>query len=494
MLQGLLSFRGKYRTLNLAWFAFFLTFVIWFNYAPFVTTVRESMGLSVAQSRTISLCNLALTIPARIIIGMLLDRFGPRLTYSALLVHAAIPTLAFAFAQNFNQLVLSRLAMSIVGAGFVIGIRLVSEWFPPKEIGLAQGIYGGWGNFGSFAAEALLPLLAAGSGFLALGQVNWRLAIALTGISSAAYGVYFFFNVQDTPSGKVYQRPAKSGGMEVTSVQSFWALILSSFPLFCAMGLITWRLTLVKFIDTSMMYVIWVILLGLFLVQSYSTWDVNRDVVSGQKTYPRGERYKMSQVMVLNLAYAVSFGSELAVVSMLPEFFEHTFSIGHNIAGPIAASYPLMNLVSRPAGGFISDRIGSRKWTLTVMIGGVGIGYLIMSQISNGWLMALAIIMTMSCAFFVFGAAGATFGIAPLLKRSVTGQITGNIGAYGSLGSVIYATTYSLLPQTHEGNQVFFQFLGCAAVIVCFLCAFILQEPAKVSAEEMAEDPAFAGH
>ena len=102
--------------------------------------------------------------------------------------------------------------------------------------------------------------------------------------------------------------------------------------------------------------------------------------------------------------------------------------------------------------------------------------------------------MTMSCAFFVFGAAGATFGIAPLLKRSVTGQITGNIGAYGSVGSVIYATTYSLLPQTTAGNQAFFQFLGCAALVVFFLCAFILQEPAKVSKEEMAEDPAFAGH
>ena len=33
----------------------------------------------------------------------------------------------------------------IVGAGFVIGIRMVAEWFPPKEIGLAEGIYGGWG-------------------------------------------------------------------------------------------------------------------------------------------------------------------------------------------------------------------------------------------------------------------------------------------------------------------------------------------------------------
>ena len=176
---------------------------------------------------------------------------------------------------------------------------------------------------------------------------------------------------------------------------------------------------------------------------------------------------------MLNLAYAVSFGSELAVVSMLPEFFEHTFNIGHNIAGPIAASYPLMNLVSRPAGGFISDKIGSRKWTLTILIGGVGIGYLLMSQISNGWLMALAIVMTMSCAFFVFGAAGATFGIAPLLKRSVTGQITGNIGAYGSVGSVIYATTYSLLPQTHCRKSKLLSVLGLCCTYSLFpLCLY----------------------
>jgi MFS transporter, NNP family, nitrate/nitrite transporter len=485
---GLLSFNGRYRILHFAWFAFFLTFVVWFSYAPFVTTVRESMGLSVAQARTISLCNLALTIPARIIIGMVLDRFGPRITYSAILIYAAIPTLAFAFAQNFNQLVLSRLALSIVGAGFVVGIRLVAEWFPPKQVGFAQGIYGGWGNFGSFAAEAMLPAIAAGTGFLALGHTNWRLAIALTGIVSAVYGIIFFFSVQDTPPGKVYQRPDKDGGMEVTSPKSFWVLVLTSAPLFAALGLIAWRLTLVKFIDTPMMYLIWVALLALFLLQTYKAWQVNRDVITGNKTYPPEERYRFSQVFMLELAYAVSFGSELAVVSMLPEYFEHTFNISHAIAGPIAATYPFMNLIARPAGGIISDRLGSRKWTLTVMILGVGLGYLLMSQISGGWAMPMAIAMTMGCAFFVFGGAGATFGIAPLLKRNITGQIAGNIGAYGSVGSVLYATAYSLLPQTHQGNQTFFQILGCAGLVVGFLCMFLLKEPDRVVVEAATTD------
>jgi NNP family nitrate/nitrite transporter-like MFS transporter len=242
------------------------------------------------------------------------------------------------------------------------------------------------------------------------------------------------------------------------------------------------------------MYAIWLSLTALYLIQAYKAWEVNREVVTGQKHYAPQERYPISQVFVLELAYAVSFGSELAVVSMLPEFFEHTFNLNHAIAGPIAASYPLMNLVSRPAGGLISDKIGSRKWTLTVMTGGVGLGYLIMSQIAANWHLAIVIIVTMLCAFFVCAAAGATFGIASLIKPEATGQIAGNIGAYGSVGSVIYATLYSFLPQTVAGNRSFFEVLGIAAVVVCFLCVFILKEPKVIESKDLAEKAILVGH
>ncbi|TGG82729.1 MAG: MFS transporter, partial [Aphanocapsa feldmannii 288cV] len=182
MLGELWSFQGRFKTLHLTWFAFFLTFVVWFNLAPLATTVKADMGLTVSQIRTIAICNVALTVPARVVIGMLLDKFGPRITYSAILLFAAIPCLLFATAQDFSQLVVARLLLSIVGAGFVIGIRMVAEWFPPKEIGLAEGIYGGWGNFGS-AFSALTLVIVAGwlsfAGGAQIGDVvlNWRAAI-----------------------------------------------------------------------------------------------------------------------------------------------------------------------------------------------------------------------------------------------------------------------------------------------------------------------------
>jgi NNP family nitrate/nitrite transporter-like MFS transporter len=93
------------------------------------------MKLSVAQIRTIAICNVDLTVPARIIIGMLVDKFGPRITCSILLVYAAIPCLMFAAAQDFNRLVVARLLLSILGAGFVLGIRIWLSGSPPGRSG-----------------------------------------------------------------------------------------------------------------------------------------------------------------------------------------------------------------------------------------------------------------------------------------------------------------------------------------------------------------------
>ena len=127
--------QGRYKVLHLTWFAFFLTFVVWFNFPPLATTIGQEFGLTPAQLGTIGLCNVALTVPARIIIGMLLDKYGPRLTYSVLLVYAAIPCFIFATAQSFGQLVFGRLLMGLVGAGFVIGISYDRRVVPPQRGG-----------------------------------------------------------------------------------------------------------------------------------------------------------------------------------------------------------------------------------------------------------------------------------------------------------------------------------------------------------------------
>ncbi|MEM7768918.1 MAG: MFS transporter [Cyanobacteria bacterium P01_A01_bin.37] len=500
--------QGKYKILHLTWFAFFLSFVVWFNFPPFATTIGQEFGLSPAQLGTIGLCNVALTVPARIIIGMLLDKYGPRLTYSLLLIYASIPCLIFATAQSFNQLVIGRLLMGIVGAGFVIGIRMTAEWFPPKEVGTAEGIYGGWGNFGSAFSAFTMVIIGLSLAFLPgafqfpedetfrvllfpsfqTDILNWRAAIAGSGIIAALYGVFYYFNVTDTPPGKVYQRPQSARGIEVTSIKDFWLLMMMNLPLTLILMVLAWRLKKVEFLTTGGMWLAIVLLVGLYIFQSYNCWAVNKDLLNGTKRYAPEDRYQFKQVAILELTYIVNFGSELAVVTMLPAFFEGTFALDKATAGTIAASYAFMNLMSRPGGGIISDRLGSRKWTMVVLTAGMGIGYLMMSTVNSAWPLPLAVVLTMACSFFVQSSEGSTFAIVPLVKRRITGQIAGNVGAYGNVGAVAYLTTRLLLVDSSSAanggeavmstvNAGFFQVLGMTGLIVAFLCIFFLDEP-----------------
>jgi NNP family nitrate/nitrite transporter-like MFS transporter len=55
MLKEMWSLSGRYRILHLTWFAFFLTFVVWFNLAPFETTIQKEFGLAPEQIKTLAI-------------------------------------------------------------------------------------------------------------------------------------------------------------------------------------------------------------------------------------------------------------------------------------------------------------------------------------------------------------------------------------------------------------------------------------------------------
>jgi MFS transporter, NNP family, nitrate/nitrite transporter len=474
MLEGIFSFRGRSRILHLTWFAFFLTFVAWFNFAPFATMVAKELAITPVQLKVLAICNIALTIPARIVVGMILDKFGPRRTFAGLLMFAALPCLATALSQNFEHLVYSRLLMGVVGAGFVVGIRMIAEWYPPQEMGTAEGIYGGWGNFGAFGAEFGLPLLAVATVSLSGGVSNWRLAMVVIGLICAGYGLLYLRLAQDTPTGVTYRKPKKNGAMEVTSESSFYAMLAWNAGLILALCLLIWRLAHppIQFLNSTQMWICLGLALGLYLFQSYRAYQVNRGVVLGLHSYAPADRYEYRQVGLLNLAYFVSFGSELAVVSMLPAFFEHTFHLSHVSASMLAAAYPFLNLVSRPSGGWMADRFKSRKWMLILITIGIGISYLFAAEINSQWSVVAATIIVLVAAYFAQAGCGATFAIAPLVKPEVTGQIAGSVGAYGNVGAVVYLTIFSF-----TGPEMLFESMGVLALISASLSAFFLKEP-----------------
>jgi len=392
---NVLNFSNKsIRTLHTTWIAFFITFVVWFSHAPMKPFIMEAFDLTNAQWKALLILNVALTIPSRIVIGMLVDKFGPRIVFSLLLMVSSFFCFGFAFATTYEQLALFRFLCGFVGAGFVIGIRMVGEWFPAKQVGLAEGVYGGWGNFGSAAGAMSLPTIALLYG----GEDGWRYAIASTGAIAFCYGIFFYIKARNTPKGSTYFKPKKTGGLEVSSWKDFYFYLGMNLPMYIALAVLVWKLSPhgVSLLTIDTAYLAWGFLVALCAFQFSQIYKVNHEHLKAG--VPEHQQYKFKQVAVLSWAYFVTFGSELAVVSMLPAFFMETFELTPVKAGLLAAGFAFMNLAARPGGGYISDKFG-RKKTLTILICGLMVGYLMLSQISSVWFIRLAVMATMCCSF-----------------------------------------------------------------------------------------------
>ncbi len=474
---NILAFRKpEIRILHFTWLAFFIGCMVWFNMAPLLGAIQDTVGLNDAQVKTLLILNLALTIPARIIIGMLVDKLGPRLTFSSLLIISSFLCFAFAMANSFEMLALTRFLLGFVGAGFVIGIRMIGEWFPARQTGVAQGIYAGWGNFGSAAAAMTLPALALWLG----GDEGWRYAIGLTGLVALGYGLFYYFSVTDTPKGSTYFKPKKVGAMEVSTKGDFILYAIMQLPIVLVLAVLAWKLSPanMNMLSHGTTYLVYLLLAALYLYQLYHMVQVNGRALKNKT--PELERYHFSQVAVLDLVYMVTFGSELAVVSMLPLFFKNTFGLSILMAGVVGACFSLTNFFARPGGGWISDSYG-RKKALLGLLAGLATGFVVMSFMGS-FPIILAVLVTMLTAMFVTAGNGAVYAVAPLIKRRMTGQIAGMVGAFGNVGGVIFLTIFSFV-----SPNLFFLFIACSAVVAFLAVFFFFKEPTGQIAEVMED-------
>ena len=500
----LLNFKDpSIRTLHYTWIAFFLTFVVWFNVAPVLTEMLDQFEwLTKANVKSIILCNVALTIPARVVVGNLIDRYGPRVIFAGLMVLTTIPGLMFAFGDSLTMLTISRLFLGTIGAGFVIGIKMTANWFTPKYIGRAEGFYAGWGNFGSAAAAALVPFFAVS---IIGGDDGWRWSLAITSIMCGAYGIFYFFAVKDHPEGvKDKNRKGKLQPMPITSLKDLAQYWFWQFPLFGAIGLVVFNLHKQQVDGEAMLswttvYIMWGTLFLVYLMDVIKVTKHNLPKIKAG--IPEKDKYHFESIGALNSTYFANFGAELAIVSMLPMFFYQVFSsllndggeriVTLEMAGLIAGSFAVINLIARPLGGLLSDKMGNRKKTMLFYMGGIVVGFFLMAIIAQygsvdattgettlvplyntvTWLI-ISILITMFASFFVQGAEGATFAMIPTIKKEMTGRIAGMAGAYGNVGAVFYLFLYTMIDE-----KTFLYVLSAGALVSLLYTAFALKEP-----------------
>lgn len=475
---NLLRFEPRVRILHLTWLAFFVSFVVWFNHAPLMAAIRESLRLTDQQVAALLILNVALTIPARVAVGVLVDKLGPRLMYTLLLLVSGGFCIFFGLAHSFTTLAIARFLLAFVGAGFVVGIRMIAEWFPARETGLAQGIYAGLGNFGSAAAAVTLPTIALMFG----GAEGWRAAVILTGVIAILYAGVYYLTVSDTPKGSTYFSPKKIGSMEVTSRGDLVLYAVMQAPLMFTLAVLAWKLgpNGLNMMSGPVTHTVYGMLALIYGYQLFDTWRVNSPVMRGEPV-PDIHRYKFRQVAVLCVAYFVTFGSELAVVSILPLFFKDTFNLSLAVAGFVGASFGTTTFFARPCGGWLSDRFGRRRVLIVCMLG-TALGYAAMGLIGHATGLAFGVLATFTCSLFVNAGNGAVYAMLPMIKRRLTGQIAGLVGAFGNVGGVLFLTIYSGI-----SAQGFFLTAAASAAIGFALVWAFVEDPKGQIAEVMPD-------
>jgi NNP family nitrate/nitrite transporter-like MFS transporter len=364
------------RAFHMTWIAFFLCFFGWFGIAPLMPVVREELHLTKGQIGNIIIASVAITVLARLLIGWLCDRIGPRRTYSWLLILGAIPVMTIGLATNYESFLLFRLAIGAIGASFVITQYHTSVMFAPSVVGTANATAAGWGNLGGGITQMVMPLIF--SAFLSLGVGawwGWRLAMIVPGVALLITGIAYRYMTKDTPDGNFEELRARG--------------------------------------------------------------DLARPAAAAGAF---GEACRDPRVWALATLYAACFGLELTIDNIAALYFVDYFKLDLQTAGLLAGAFGMMNIFARALGGIVSDRCGARWGLRgrTLLLGLVicleGLALIAFSQAR--WL-PLAVGGMLLTGLFVKMSNGATYSVVPFVNRRALGAVSGIVGAGGNVGAVL---------------------------------------------------------
>ncbi|GAB3373770.1 MFS transporter [Massilia agri] len=374
----LLSFdTAPMRAFHLTWVAFFICFFAWFACAPLMPVIKGEFGLSMEQIANINIAAVAITIFVRLIVGPLCDRYGPRKTYTGLLLLGAIPVLGVAMAQSYESFLLFRLGIGAVGASFVITQYHTSVMFGPKVVGTANAAAAGWGNSGGGAAQAVMPLLLTAVTMLGVSQaLSWRVALVVPGLMMIVMAFFYWRYTQDCPAGNYDDLRAQ--GELPQGGKGGWA----SFREAC---------------------------------RNHRAW-------------------------LLFVTYGACFGIEIFIHNIAAVYYVDKYGLSLGAAGLAAGSFGLLALFARALGGWLSDRsarkgsLNSRVTVLFVLMIGEGLGLLWFAQADG---VAYAVIAMLCFGLFTHMACGATYALVPFVAPKALGGVAGIVGAGGNVGAVL---------------------------------------------------------
>ncbi|PKX93560.1 MFS transporter [Aspergillus novofumigatus IBT 16806] len=428
------------RVFFFSWLGFMVAFLSWYAFPPLLSvTIKKDLHMTQDQVANSNIVALLGTLLMRFIAGPLCDRFGPRYVFVGCLLCGAIPTAMAGLVTSPQGLIALRFFIGVLGATFVPCQVWCTGFFDKNVVGTANALAGGFGNAGGgityFVMPAIYDSLVHSQGLTP--HRAWRVAYVVPFIIIVALALSMLFLCEDTPTGKWSERQdnntmiqsnivdlhrsSGSGAASSTNVSTVPEKKGASTP---------------QIVDTEAQPVIDISLANNEMIQKPTIREALKVIFS-------------LPTLALALPYACSFGAELAINSILGAYYLKNFpSLGQTKSGRWAAMFGLVNVVFRPAGGFIADLIyrsthsvwGKKVWLvcLGVCMGGAALAVGLLNPKSEGLMFGLVVLM----AFFIAASNGANFAIVPHVHPTANGIVSGIVGGMGNFGGIVFAIIF----------------------------------------------------
>jgi len=210
--------------------------------------------------------------------------------------------------------------------------------------------------------------------------------------------------------------------------------------------------------------------------------------------------------IALMLAYAMSFGLEIALNAWLPGYFTRGFhgailALGFNsvaglqiAAGTFAAVASFTASLFRPFAGFMSDLFQRKRWTplpfvaktlpyaprlhwlgVSLILIILAMAGLTLSGLSGSLHLSVAVLVALGI-FISFGTGG-TFALVPLLFPDRPGSAAGFIGGVSTAAAIAYPLIFSNGPNLHIGYSDVALYMFLPFVIFYFWAARYERHP-----------------
>ncbi|KAJ5752886.1 hypothetical protein N7520_009803 [Penicillium odoratum] len=435
------------RVFFFSWLGFMVAFLSWYAFPPLLTdTIKRDLHMTQTQVSNSNIVALLATLLVRVVAGPLCDRFGPRLVFVGLLLAGAIPTAMAGLVTTPNGLIALRFFIGILGGTFVPCQVWCTGFFDKTIVGTANSLAGGWGNAGGgityFLMPAIYDSLVTSQGLTP--HKAWRVAYIVPFIIITAVALGMLFLCDDTPTGKWSERrlwaKEMSPSTNLTDVNIVDLKSGSSSP-----ALLHNTTTTIDIEKKG--------------VQSPQSPDQNPSSMGQispeqEIVIPPSRREALSVAFSLStmgvaIPYACSFGAELALDSFLGTYYSTNFpTMGQTESGRWAAMFGLLNIVFRPAGGFLADLVFSATgsiWSKKLLLTFLGIimgAFMLAIGLKNPSDEATMFGLIAGMAFFLEAANGANFGLVPHVHPYANGIVSGLVGGFGNLGGIIFAILF----------------------------------------------------